>query len=149
MFVTELFEQSKGYKLYDEIINAVAPTILTKCFQEKKFIKVEAQKAVQAMINNCVHDSTLLSLCKGCFHKNFNICELSAKALLEMIQKFGENISKLQNSTFRDLFLTLAKVSTFTILYLECSRMYVTVRFHSILLIFSTIYSKNTLFNQF
>lgn len=110
MFIGELFAQSQGYKLYDEIINAFAPVILTKCFQEKNFIKVEAQKAVQAMVNNCVYDSTLLSLCKGCFHKNFNICELSAKAMLEMIQKFGENISKLKNETFRDLFLTLAKV---------------------------------------
>lgn len=111
LFVKELFLQSKGYKIYDEIIFGLVPVVLSKCFSEKRFLQSEAQKACDALVENCVYDSTLLSFCKGCFHKNFQVKELSVKALCKMIENFGENISKLQNATFRDLFLTLAKVS--------------------------------------
>lgn len=110
MFVTELLSQCKGYKLSDDIISSVSPVLLAKCFQDKKFIKLEAQTAMQVLISNCVYESTLICLCKGCFHKNSNICELSAKAMEELIMNFGDGITKLQNETFRDLFLTLAKV---------------------------------------
>lgn len=116
IFITELFNHSKDYQLYDEIILGIAPEILAKCFNDKKFIKREAEKAVDAMVSHCLYDSTYTALCIGCLDKNAKICELSMKALGQLVKNTGDQIVKLKEVTFQDLVITLAKVISWPVI---------------------------------
>ena len=112
MFVAELFQQTKGIKLHDQIIAELVPLLTMKCYNDKCFLKVEAQRAIDAMVTNCVYDSTLVAFCKECFSKNAHVSELATKVIARLIGLIGVDLPKLQPNTFRELFVTLAKVLT-------------------------------------
>ena len=113
IFAAELFLQSKGIKLYDQIVSDLVPILLLKCYNDKAFLKSEAQKAIDAIATNCIYDSTLIAFCKECFNKLPQICEISTKIIARIIGFIGADLPKLQPLTFRTLFITLAKVEFF------------------------------------
>ena len=110
IFAGELFVQTKGIKLNDQIIADVVPLLLLKCYNDKVFLKSEAQKAIDSLVTNCVYDSTLVAFCQECFSKFPQICEISTKILARLLGFIGADLPKLQPNTFRQLFITLAKV---------------------------------------
>ena len=106
MFLQELFHHC-GTTLYDEIIISLEPAIVLKVHSDKAFLKQEAQKAYQIMIEKCLKDATLVAVCNSCRSKNPQISELSMKALERMISLIGSNITQLQPLTFKELFLVI------------------------------------------
>ena len=110
IFVTELFMQSKGMKLDDQIILDLVPILLMKCYNEKCFLKVEAQRGIDLVVSNCVYDSTLIAFCRECNSKHATIAELSTKVIAKLIGFIGIELPKLQPVTFKELFVTLARV---------------------------------------
>lgn len=106
MFIQELFHHS-GNNLYDDIIKSLEPPLVQKVHSEKAFLKQEAQKAYQLMIERCVKDATIVAVCLSCRNKSAQISELSMKALERMISVLGQNILQLQPLTFKEIFLVI------------------------------------------
>lgn len=110
LFTSELFQQSKGFKLQDSIILDLVPVLMLKSHNDKGFLKVEAQRAIDLLVVNCVYDSTIVAFCRECFSKHGSIAELSTKVIAKLIGFIGTELPKLQPVTFKELFITLAKV---------------------------------------
>jgi len=110
LFLSELFASSHTYKHFDGFIESIIPELFIKCFNDKIFIREVAEKAMDEIIKNCVYDVSFIAFCKGCFDKNGRICELSIQALHKLTLNAGDGLSQLQEPTFRDYFITLAKV---------------------------------------
>ena len=106
MFLQELFFHSKT-TLLDDIILQVEPVLVQKSFSDKGLIKVEAQKGYQLMIENCLKDSTIIAVSKSCFNKNFQISELSFKALERIVSLIGSNVTQIQAVTFKEMFVVI------------------------------------------
>lgn len=115
IFAQELFSYAKAYKQNDDVIYGLVPTLLMKSHSDHGFQKAEAQKAVEILIECCVYDSTIQAFSNECIHKNSLVSEIAIKAVCKLIHNFGENISKLNNNTLRDIFVMLATV-TFSLL---------------------------------
>lgn len=110
ILLKEVFKNSNGYMIYDEIILGVTRQLLAKCFCEKSFLKAEAMEAIDALVINCLYDSTILAMCKCCFDKNAQICELSGKLLAKILENMCEHLKKLKETTIQDLFITLGRL---------------------------------------
>eukprot|EP01017_Pseudomicrothorax_dubius_P009155 TRINITY_DN13064_c0_g1_i3.p2 TRINITY_DN13064_c0_g1~~TRINITY_DN13064_c0_g1_i3.p2 ORF type:complete len:328 (-),score=80.44 TRINITY_DN13064_c0_g1_i3:1814-2797(-) len=111
IFIKEVFTYTcRSVKVADEIISEVIPVVLSKCFSDKAFIKAEAQECITQFLENCVGDISIITLCRSCFDKNVNICELSMQAIAKMIESLGENISRLSNDTIAVLMKSLARI---------------------------------------
>lgn len=106
MFLQELFHNC-GTSLYDEIIISLEPALVLNTHSDKAFLKQEAQKAYQIMIEKCLKDATLVAVSHSCRSKNPQISELSMKALERMISLIGNNLTQLQPLTFKELFLVI------------------------------------------
>lgn len=106
LFIQELF-QHKGAILYDEIIYRIEPVLVQKVNSDKLFIKEEAQKAYEIMLDNCLKDSLLIALSKSTLSKNAAISELSFKALERALGNMNAMLTQLQPNTYKELFISL------------------------------------------
>ena len=106
LFIQELF-QHKGAILYDEIIYRIEPVLVQKVNSDKLFIKEEAQKAYEIMLDNCLKDSLLIALSKSTLSKNVAISELSFKALERVLTNMSAMLTQLQPNTYKELFVCI------------------------------------------
>jgi len=110
MFSSEVFMNAGQVRLYDECIQVLVPCVLNKSVSEKSVLKKEAETALQFLINNCLYDVSITTLCKICFEKNPTVCEYALFALNGLVMNIGDSLPSLSFDALQMLMLTLGKL---------------------------------------
>lgn len=110
MFIHEFFSNSKNFKISADTLTVIVPIQLHRAVGDKAFIRQEASRSIQTLVNNCVYDASFVEILKECDNKIFQIGELALDSVSKLILNIGENFSKLEHATLCSLLTVLSTV---------------------------------------
>jgi hypothetical protein len=91
----------------------IVPVLLHRATGSSAFLRQEACKGIDTLVNNCVYDASFMVLLKEVDNINFQIWELAINSVGKLILNIGKGFSRLEHATLCSLLTVLSKVSFF------------------------------------
>lgn len=104
LFIFELIELSRSYKLNDIIINKVVYIVTKYCVKDKYILLENFRNCYENIIFNCVYDSTIIAIAMQIYNKNIKKADFSSYGMLKLITNLNDNFKFLNENTMIELF---------------------------------------------
>ena len=110
IFAHEFFLNAKNIKITTESLMTIVPVQLHRATGSSAFLRQEACKGIDTLVNNCVYDASFIVLLKEVDNINFQIWELAINSVGKLILNIGKGFSQLEHATLCSLLTVLSKV---------------------------------------
>jgi hypothetical protein len=108
LFVIEVFHLAKSSSLSISIVKHLIDILIPKAASVSKTIRVCAEQAICELIENCLCDEIIQSLCFSSASKNTTFNEKAFSYVTAVLEKVNENIANLQPATLKTIFQCMA-----------------------------------------